>query len=903
MIVALAIAGGAWFWYRNFEKANLPVSNAYLAVPPDAALIFETTKFIEMHELLHNSSQMWPQLLNVQWFQRHDSILVYLDSLFRRREDLATLLDASPLIVSGHKSGASSFDFVHYVSLPGVLQGGKMREIMMEICGKKVEISERNYESAIIYSLRTPFGPLHFSEMNGVFFLGFSTILMEDVVRKFGENVSILNTPGFLETKNTAGKNVQGNLFVNIPKFYAAVASWLNDEGEQQLARLRDFGDWIAMDLNLKPNAVMLNGFTFAADSSKNYLSVFKNQRPQTLLVPGILPANTAQLLLLALSNTEDFFNDYLAYLQNSGQLKARKDAIQKLNARCNCDVENLAKSWIGGEMAVAWGEPADVDSESDKFIVLRMNNRANAQKKLGLLMEAAGGEEMDQFREIPFRNLKLNNLYNVLLGDAFPKMKSPWFIELKDYIVFCESKLALRDFADAFLKDKTLAKNTHYTSFAENHLGDEANIFFYSGVARSANIYRKVLMPNWSAMAKKHDDILRQFYGTGYQISSSGENKYYSSMYLNHNPVYEKESGSLWQALLDTVITTRTYAVKNHYTADYEIFVQDAANQIHLLGTTGEKLWSRSLNAPMIGDVKQIDVFGNKKLQYLLNTRTHIYLIDRKGRDVPGFPILLESPATSPVVAFDYDNKADYRFLIGCEDNEVYNFDSEGESVAGWVFEGTESPVRKAPQHFQLKDKDYIFVFEEFGKVHVLDRRGQPRQEVNVRLKDASNNPIFIEPANQITKFQLVYSDKLGNIIKLQLVGNSEKIKLGDYNENHRFLYSNLDGDDRNEYLLLEKNVLSVFDDNQSKIFSMELDSATTHAPQVFSYKENQTLIGVVSNKTNQLFLVDAKGDAIEGSPFYGSTPFSLEDINGDGIQNLVTASKDRHVYVYTLR
>ena len=118
----------------------------------------------------------------------------------------------------------------------------------------------------------------------------------------------------------------------------------------------------------------------------------------------------------------------------------------------------------------------------------------------------------------------------------------------------------------------------------------------------------------------------------------------------LHHAPLKQQQgNGVLWETNIGAAIASGPFIVRNHNNNTHEVLVQDANHKIHLLGSTGQILWSKQLEGAMIGGVHQVDRFKNGKLQLLFNTASSIHMIDRNGKDVGGFPVKLKAPATAP--------------------------------------------------------------------------------------------------------------------------------------------------------------------------------------------------------------------------------------------------------------
>lgn len=81
------------------------------------------------------------------------------------------------------------------------------------------------------------------------------------------------------------------------------------------------------------------------------------------------------------------------------------------------------------------------------------------------------------------------------------------------------------------------------------------------------------------------------------------------------------------------------------------------------------------SLDGSLLGEAKELDVFGNGTNQLLFNTKNSIYLIDAKGTSLSGFP--LEIPCSNVVSTYKWNNKSN--FLVINTNNELVQINDKG--------------------------------------------------------------------------------------------------------------------------------------------------------------------------------------------------------------------------------
>jgi hypothetical protein len=301
------------------------------------------------------------------------------------------------------------------------------------------------------------------------------------------------------------------------------------------------------------------------------------------------------------------------------------------------------------------------------------------------------------------------------------------------------------------------------------------------------------------------------------------------------------------------------------------------------------------------MGEVKQIDVLKNGKLQIIFNTASDIHIIDRNGNEMSGFPIKLPSKATAPISVFDYENNRNYRIFVPCESKQIHCYETNGNELKGFKFDKTKSTVKLPVQYFKVNGKEHLCAVDEEGRIYLFNRRGEPQIKITERLEGIRN--FFIETGKDDKHTCIIGADTLGKVMKINLKNEKENLELEDVDVVSLFYYEDIIGNDKiKEYLVIEGNQLKVFSGNNTLLFECKFKEAITQPPFVVNLGKNNIKIGVVSEATNQLFLFNNDGSIYQGFPMEGKTLFGVGDINNDGNYNVVAGSAYNSVFVYQL-
>ncbi len=903
IVILAAIAGGI-YWFTYTKELTRPISQGINAIPTNAAIIFESKQAKNTWKKLSQTNIMWEELLGTQTFTKLNLQTKYLDSLLNLSPTVLDLLDNHSVFISAHVSGACAFDFLFVYSLPNLTHKTSIDEFIKATNNNFIP-TYRNYDGVNIGSIH-PKGKdsVSFAFLKGILIISCKQNLVEDAIRQLKSGTSLANDKNFSKVINTAGKNVDVNVYVNYKTFPSILNHFIFPTVQKETDGLADFADCSGWDVTIKPNALMLSGFTQANDSSISFLNLFSKQKPQEIELTKIIPSKTALLLFFGISNIKTFHHDYKNYLSVKHSSQHNEQYMESINTKYHINIERSMLNWIDNEMALVITEPSSTDLTNNSYAVIRSNNINDAANSLISLADSINKKNKEKPRATMYREhiitfLNLPDLLPQLFGWQFNKITKNYFTSIDDYIVFGNTDEAMRNFINDFENNKTLARDKNYQNFAEN-ISKETNVYLYSAIARSTNIYSGCVTEELSKDMENRLELFHKFEAAGIQFATNNK-LFYSTVYLKYNPVYKKESTTLWECKLDAPISSKPYLVINHNTKAKEIFVQDDANKIYLISNTGKIIWAKQLQEKIMSDVVQVDVLKNNKLQLLFNTQNAIYMYDRNGNDMKGFPIKLKSPATNAISVVDYEKNKDYRIFIACENKKILCFKDNGEQVTEFKFDKTADMVYLPVQFFEVNEKDHLCAIDVKGEIYILDRHGKTRVNMKEQLPQGIRN-FYIEAGKDYTKSTIIAADTLGNVIKVSLSGDKQRIKFQDFETAPYFDYKDINNDKTKEYIFLTHNELKVFSQDKSLLYKYKFKENTLQPSLFFLFENGTGKIGVISETSNELYLFNENGSLCNAFPVKGKTRFSIGDMNNEGILNLVTGSSDNSIYVYPL-
>jgi len=280
-----------------------------------------------------------------------------------------------------------------------------------------------------------------------------------------------------------------------------------------------------------------------------------------------------------------------------------------------------------------------------------------------------------------------------------------------------------------------------------------------------------------------------------------------------------------------------------------------------------------------------------------MFNTRNYLYLIDRNGNNVDGYPVRLKSPATAGINVFDYEKTKNYRVFLP-QGKSVYLLTKSAKKNPGWKVFNAKNIVDKPVDHIRINKGDYLFVHEEGGKLNVLDRTGKTKIKLSKDVKIAENASINPGNFDGITKF--VTTDQSGQLVSILQNGEVEIEKINTYSSDHYFTYQDIHGDKLKDFLFVEGNILSVYNHQKEKQFEYVMQEDVSEKPYVLTANDKQ-IVAILSAKTNELVLLDKDKNVVNNSPLVGSTEICVGKLYQNS-RNSILVGSESYLYNYPL-
>ncbi len=414
------------------------------------------------------------------------------------------------------------------------------------------------------------------------------------------------------------------------------------------------------LDLKVGDKTANLTGFSFV-DQPTQFLSNFRTSSGAEFDIANIIPIEASWFYHFSTKDPAALGTSLQQYYQATApdvlkyQAKLLKDADFDVNYTFNLMDEEIGL--ITMESAAT--------GEHHQLLILEVNDMGEALK----FFNSAGERHMlttgdtlyhEQYGNYEIRKLPVANFPYALLGNLARGFEDSYYLQYRNNLVFSNNLQQLKNFTISIENEGTWTKSLRISHFLDQ-TNKEASFSLFVNTPRAWNQLLSGLKPSWKDYLAEHQFSFKNLEFLAFQFSTV-DDKFYTNLtiYQPNLPIRSipERIKTLRSITLPDFIKTKPWLVTNHNNKLKEVFVQDTANNVYLIGSDFSVIWDKSISAPIISDVRQIDYYKNGKLQYIFATKEAVHILDRTGAYLPEFPKkLAQIKEIEHFGIIDYDN------------------------------------------------------------------------------------------------------------------------------------------------------------------------------------------------------------------------------------------------------
>ena len=506
-----------------------------------------------------------------------------------------------------------------------------------------------------------------------------SETIVKSSLRHLDKKVSVMDAADF----GQAASSVKGAdaLFISNAHVGRLMPAFLN----HPYASAKDFfarvSDWIAFDLDRSPQLLSLDGTAVYDGEAADFMTVLEKSSGSVSAVSAMLPSYTLFAVSLPMKESAPYIDAYQSYLDTRQKLQTNLAVRNSFQKKYKVSPEELASQLGIREVTAAFVKNG---SGIDKITLMRTGKNANYVDSVDYNALAPA-----LFGDIFGRNGETETLFM----DGWIISASRSVIEAyKDGEVTKYSlKHLLSDTGKGDLLARTPSSAVAYFSFSEDKPALKS-IFTSPFISRFNSLYDDAEVAP-AVLSVSHDKM--------------GISLALDIMKLS----LQKSNEALFERDTVVVVPTGPFKVKNSGTGKMNEFYQNSHKSL-CLREEGKDLWGIPFDKLICGRAGTVDYYANGKLQILFGAGTKIYLIDRLGRHVSGFPLDLKKEILLGPDIYDFTGKKKYNIMVLHKDNTIEMYNLQGQKPASWKgISITGETIKNLPERIDLGGSTFWIV------------------------------------------------------------------------------------------------------------------------------------------------------------------------------------------------
>jgi hypothetical protein len=577
------------------------------------------------------------------------------------------------------------------------------------------DLPKREFKSASLF-----IGPnAAWCELNHCLIFSPSAAVLEDVVIQVDKNNVLAANDAFNASYNLRSKDVPLHLSIQIA-----------DSG------------WLTLEPVFTSSGTLLNGFL--PQNGEQSQPIALHATPGDISIQQVLPENTTFLDVIHTSEFDTTWSSLTNYYRGSQAELFWSQAWQDLGDSCQCDLNEILLNWRTGEQGIAVIELGDSLSEALSFFGI-----SDSSNVINLLKPVLNNQATPA-----------DGIYTVALPQAFMRNAIPSLTIENNFVMQWEG----------FLFSAASAQSLKAIRNGSKKLSDKND--FASFLSQSGKSSGRFVYQSNSEVALLPSSLSALIDGSGSKSFTTELSQPQQILISIAIPIRIKESAPIEapaipeptaeinQSADATTTNEQSWQVINHNTQEKENLRLTKENKLELLGADGKLLWSIDIDGgPILGDVVQIDALKNGKLQMAFTTESAVYILDRNGNALPGFPYHTKPPITSPLLVADYDNTKKYRLIFAAGDGMLFNLGVDGNPTSGWKFNSTVSEKIISVKTQKIASDDVLITASDQGSVQLLKRTGETKAKCSSKLEGFDGKTLDIISGNDFSTTSIVYS------------------------------------------------------------------------------------------------------------------------------------------------
>ncbi|MBP5218440.1 MAG: hypothetical protein J6Z47_05780 [Bacteroidales bacterium] len=508
-----------------------------------------------------------------------------------------------------------------------------------------------------------------------------SETIVNSSLRHISEGHSVLESSGFSElSSNVSGDNI---IFASNAYTDNILDAYFAKRLRKCAPFIKEISDWMAFSIGkYSGEGVSAHGELLYGSDPAYFLNVLRHAGTGPVTVTEAVPSRTEFIIDIPVGNIAAYIKAYRNYLDAKTRLDKYESTLSKQKKEHGFSAEDWAKSLDIKEAALA-----DIHFDNKLRHVILIKPGAKHTESATRDFAATAG------------------YLKTLFGGIFTGEGETAATSVKGWIVAGESDV-IRYYAENL--GETLADRLAANVTKDRVPQKECGFWAYHSLSEDPTLIDASFSPSMAKGIRRITSGVTYAPVTLYAVAQGDK----MGLEFQLDRMLLKK-GSTPGTSRDTavIVPSGPFKVTNSGTGKTNKFYQNSHLSLCLQDENGKDLWGIPFKYPIRGFVQEADYFNNGKIQFLFAADSKLYLIDRLGRFVSGFPVELGKEVAAGPKLYDFTGAKGYTAMVLFKDNTVGYVDLHGRTVASW--KGIDAPdtIKEVPELLESGGKRYWLV------------------------------------------------------------------------------------------------------------------------------------------------------------------------------------------------
>ena len=573
-----------------------------------------------------------------------------------------------------------------------------------------------------------------------------SEALVKSASRHLDIKVSIVDSPGFAD----ALESVDGDMLVFLPHLHAR--KLLSAVGGRNLSRHASFvermADWTAFTVEADAGLPYLLEGSFVLDSEADeFLAVLEHCTPAASKMADVLPSYTLTAVSIPVSDIGKYISSYKSFMDSRQSLNKLTARQKSLAEAAGMAPEELFRRLDVKEIANA---SFKVAGKLEKVNLMRISS-----KDADLVFK---GNDVVSLRgyEPAVHAWAYGSFAASVFGELFALDDESCFTYVDGWVI-SGSKVAIEE----YVVRKALKYNlAGYLSDAgrEDLLSERASLaVLYHSLTEDRDAASVSLKP--VSLRKLSVAMDADFAPVVMAVvKEKGRLKFRAGI---HSLMLKRTKAPEYERDTTVVVPAGPFKVRNSHTGKQNTFYQNSAKSLCLRDETGKDLWGVPFDRKICGTAHNVDYYANGKLQIIFGAGSQIYVIDRLGRYVNGFPLELGKEILLGPDVYDFSGARKYNIMVLHKDRTIEMYNLKGRKPEAWKGISLQETIKALPENIVVGGKNFwvvrtsmqTLIYPFYGGEPVVNLAGDDRIRTDSQVKVLDDTSVQVSCYNGKTR------------------------------------------------------------------------------------------------------------------------------------------------------